>query len=240
MKITFPKVLVFTPIYDKKDYCFDRFLENCQKFTYKNYEHIIIDNTSDGGTYFNRLLEKCTPLGIKVYHTERGNSSREALARAQNFARKIFLDGDYDYLMSLESDIFPKPNIIDRFVLHNLDIVTAVYLIGDRSTEQVVPCITIDKKDPVLKTGGTRLLRREERIEYLNKGLKQVAAGGMGCCMMHRNVLEKIAFTYIPGLSAHSDVFFFATARRYHIPVLVDTDVYCEHENSNWKDVVDH
>jgi len=234
-----PKVLVFTVIYDKKDYCFDEFLENIQTFTYKNRDHIIIDNTNDGGKYYNYLKEKCEPLGIKVYHVERGNTSREALARSQNFARKIFLEGDWDYLMSLESDIFPKPNIIDALIWHNMDIITGLYMLGFMEDGTRTPCITLNWKNEKTGTWGTKLIQPEQFSEYINQGVKEVACGGFGCCLMYRDVLKDVKFTYIPGHKAHSDVFFFNDARKKGYVVAVDTNLYCEHKNSDWSKVED-
>lgn len=234
-----PKVLIFTITYSGKDYCLDEFVENCKKFTYKNKEHIFIDNSDDGGEYTKKLKERLEPLGIKVYHVERGNTSREALARSQNYARKLFLEGDYNYLLSLESDIFPKPNIIDALILDAVDVVTGLYMIGFKEKNTRWPCITKYEKNPNTGTYGSRLLYKDEWAEYINQGLKQVAAGGMGCCLMFRDVVEEIPFTYIPGLRPHSDVFWFNDARKLGYPVFVDTNVICEHKNSDWGKVGD-
>jgi cellulose synthase/poly-beta-1,6-N-acetylglucosamine synthase-like glycosyltransferase len=237
--VKLPKVLIFTPTYSGKDYCLDEFLENCKKFTYSNKEHIIVDNTEDDGQYFEKLKAKAEPQGIKVFRVSRGNNSREALARAQNFGRKYFLEGDYDYFLSLESDIFPGYNIIDALVLHGLDIVTGLYLIGNVEQMTARPCITVLRENKQTGTMGTRLLEPEEFSEYINQGVKEVQAGGMGCCLIYRDVLENIAFTYVPGLKKHSDVYFFNDARKLGYLVCVDTTLACKHLNSDWTQVKD-
>jgi hypothetical protein len=230
---------MFTPIYADKDYCLQEFLDNTSKFTYKNKKHIIIDNSNDNGVYYNKLKVICEPYSIEVYHVERGNNSREALSRAQNLARKIFLEGDYDFLFSLESDIFPKPNVLDALVSHNLDIITGLYFLGSEEEGTRIPCITVLRKNPKTNTMGSRLLTWEEVPEYIGKGVKEVMAGGMGCCLMYRKVIEKIKFTYIPGMKGHSDVYFFNDAWRLGYIVAVDTDMYCDHKNSDWTKVKD-
>lgn len=234
-----PKVLAFTVIYSGKDYCLDEFIENISKFTYDNYDHIVIDNTNDNGEYYNKLVEKFKPLGIKVYHVERGENSREALAKSQNFAREIFLKGDYDYLFSLESDIFPKPNIIDALVCHGLDVVGALYMIGFMHNDTRTPCITLNWKNEQTNTWGTKLIQPEQFMDYLGKGVKEVAAGGMGATLIYRSVVEKVPFTYIPGLNGHSDVYWCNDARKLGYVICVDTDVLCEHKNSDWTKVAD-
>lgn len=232
-----PKILVFTPIYSAKDYCLNEFLDNCAGFTYPNYKHIIIDNSTDL-KYFAKLKRK-VPKHIEVLHVKRGNSSREALARAQNKARDIFLAGDYDYLFSLESDIFPGFNIMEALVWDNLDIITGLYLIGDKDKGTRWPCITVPWFNEKTQTWGSQLLPRDQWQDYVKQGIKPVAAGGMGCCLMSREVLEKLAFTYIPGHPAHSDVFFFMKAKRLGYGVYVDTNLFCNHKNSDWSKVKD-
>jgi len=234
-----PKILLFTPIYKDKDYCLTEFIDNCKGFTYPNYEHIVIYNSNDGLRYFRKLKRNLEPLGIKVYHVERGNTSREALARAQNKAREICLEGNYDYMMSLESDIFPGFNIMEALVWDNKDIVTGLYLIGDKEKGTRWPCITIPWKNPNTGTMGTQLVPREEWDNYVNKGLKKVSAGGMGCCLIDREVLAQVGFTYIPGHRAPSDVFFFLDAQKLGYDVWIDTNLFCNHNNSDWGQVLD-
>jgi len=234
-----PKVLGFTPTYEGKDYCIDEFVKNLKTFTYKDYEHIIIDNTRDGGKYYRKLKERIEPLGIKVYHVHRGENSREALAKSQNLARELFLNGDYDYFFSLEVDIFPKPNIIDALMRHGLDVVSGLYMLGFVKNGTRTPCITVDWKNDKTGTWGTKLLTPDKFVDYINKGVKVVAASGMGVTLMYKDVVEKIAFTYIPGLKGHSDVYWCNDAKKLGYLIAVDTDIYCEHKNSSWDDVKD-
>ncbi len=234
-----PKVLGFTPTYKGKDYCIDDFVKNVKQFTYENYEHIIIDNTGDGGKYYRELKKRIEPLGIKVYHTHRGDNSREALAKSQNFARELFLKGDYDYLFSLEVDVFPKPNIIDALIGHGLQVVSGLYMLGFEKDNTRTPCITLDWKNERTGTWGTRLIPPEEFENYIGKGVKVVAASGMGVTLIYREVVEKIPYTYIPGLKGHSDVYWCNDARKLGYVIAVDTDIYCDHRNSSWEEVED-
>jgi GT2 family glycosyltransferase len=228
-----PSVLIFTPIYDKKDYCLKEFIEWNKKLTYPNKRHIFIDNSSNLN-YVNKLRR----MGLEAYHVDRGGSSREGLARAQNLARKLAIEGDYDYMFSLESDIFIPPNAIEKLMIHQLNIVTGLYMLGDKEKGQRVPCITIDSKTKK-GTIGSRLLNPEEWMDYLQTGIHSVAAGGMGCCLIYKKVFKQLGFTYLPGHRGHSDVFFFLQARRMGQQVFVDTDVVCDHKNSNWNEVED-
>lgn len=233
MKVS--KVLIFTVTYNKKDYCLKDFIASANKLSYPNKHHIFIDNTDDNGEYLQRLKD----LGLDAYKTQRGNNSREAIARAQNYARQYAIDNNYDYMFSLESDIFPPEDIIQRLMAWGKDVITGLYFIGQGIYKGRVPCITLPKFSHELKAFGTRLLAPQEFKEYKNNGLKKVAAGGFGCCLIYKDVFKKIRFVYDSRYTGHSDIYFFNDLFRNNIPVFVDTDVICGHDNSDWKDVVD-
>ena len=230
-----PEVLIFTITYAGKDYVLDKFLENVKGFTYPNTRHIFIDNSNDGGAYHKKLLS----MGLEAYHTERGNNSREALARSQNFARKIALDEGYEFILSLESDVLPPKDVIQGLMKHGLPIVSARYDIGDKAKGIRLPCITVLKYNEDIRAYGTRTLYAEELPDYINKGLKQVSSSGVGCTLMTRDILAHKPFYYIPELKGHSDIFFYNELFRAKIPIYVDTDIYCEHDNVPWSTVKD-
>lgn len=226
-----PKVLIFTATYKDKDYCLKRFLDNVSHINYPNFRHIFIDN-SKGLNYVNKLRRK----GLNAYHVERGNNSREAIARSQNYARRVMLRDGYDYILSLESDIMCPPNIIQDLLKRGKDVISGLYLIGD---DIKVPCITLAKWNSELGAFGTRLLLPEEFKEYHNQGVKRVQAAGMGCCLINKRILQDTAFTYDTRLKGHSDIFFFNSMFKKKEPVYIDTNIYCEHENSKWENVKD-
>jgi glycosyltransferase involved in cell wall biosynthesis len=230
----FPKVLIFTPTYSGKDYALEKFLSYANEINYPNFRHIFIDNSKDD-EYFNRLVE----LGLDAHRVERGNSSREALARSQNYARKIALEEGYDYIMSLESDIYHPPNIVQLLLRHGKQVITAFYCIGEKSQGVRIPCITQKYFNEETGLYGTRLLPPDEWGKYFQQGVKQVIAGGMGCCLIHKTVFKKFGFYYEPTLRGHSDVWFFQECSARGIPVFVDTDVVLDHDNVSWSTVED-
>lgn len=229
-----PKVLVFTVTYEGKDYALEQFLEHANKLTYPNMRHIFIDN-SKKDKYFRKLLS----LGLDAYRVDRGNNSREAIARAQNLARQIAIDEGYDYLFSLESDIMAPPDIIQDLMKSGTDVITGLYFIGDKTKGVRVPCITLPKYIEEGAYFGTRLLTQEELPNYVRNGVQRVQAGGMGCCLIYRSVFEKIRFIYEIGLKGHSDIYFFNDCFGKNVPVFVDTDIVCDHENVPWTLVED-
>jgi len=228
-----PRVLAFTITYNGKDYVYEEFKESLAKLDYPNVRHIWIDNSDDGGVYFEKLKAD----GFETYHVERGNNSREALARSQEFARRIAVAEDYDYLLSIESDLLFSSTALYRLMARNKEVVGARYDIGPADTR--LPCITISKTDPITKLVGSRLLKPEEVKDYTNKGLAIVNGCGLGFTLITKEVFTKLQFTYYPDLRGHSDIFFHNDVWKHGWRVYCDTDVYCVHKNVPWTQVQD-
>jgi len=231
------KILVFTPTYSGKDYCMDRFMQNVSRITYKNIKHIIV--TNDQSEDYAHNLRRRFPSSTVVW-VGRGGSSREAITRAQEYARQVAIKEGYDYLLSLESDIFPPKDFIERLLMSGKDVISGLYFIGNEKDSISVPCATILKLDEKLGMFGTRLMVEHLEVQnFCKPGIKQVAAAGMGCTLISRPVFTKIGFMYEPDMSGHSDIFWFNQCFREKVNVYVDTKIYCTHEFSDWTKVAD-
>lgn len=226
--IEWPSVLAFTITYSGKDYVYEEFKSYLEKLDYPNVRHIWIDNSDDGGKYHQKLLAD----GFEAYHVDRGNNSREALARSQNFARKIAIDEDYDYLLSIESDLLFHPQTLMQLIADERDVVGVRYNIGP--PEMRIPCITVSKIDPHNGLRGTRLLEHKEFHDYTNKGLRAVNGCGLGFTLIKKEVFHKIQFTYYSDIKGHSDIFFNNDVWNNGWRVYCNTSVYCEHKNVPW------
>lgn len=229
-------MLVFTPTYNGKEYCRKAFLENVKRIRYPNWDFLLIDN-SKGTSYASKLRRE----GIKVVHLSRGNNSREALAASQNYARKKAIEEGYDYILSLESDIFPPEDIIFRFLKHNKLVVGALYFIGGMGDTPRVPCVFVTHYKEEQKQYGTRLINRQEHEELSAvKGLHRIHGMGVGCTLIHKSVFSKYNFwTDNRFDNKHSDVYFYMQLWNDGVPVFVDYDTVCHHENSDWSKVID-
>jgi GT2 family glycosyltransferase len=123
------KVLIATPIYAAKDYCLEKHLEHIVNIE-GEFDHIMVDNTADNGEYAERLKK----LGVKVFRVPRGNNSRDALANSMNFIRTYADERKIDYVLIIESDLFPDKDVLNRLLNHavnnNYPVVGSFYLLG--------------------------------------------------------------------------------------------------------------
>lgn len=241
-----PRILVGVTTYEKKDYAFDLCMKHIANIDYDNFDTMIVDNTKDL-SYFLKLKRR----GYKnLFHVDRGANSREALTKAQNRIRQHFLEGGYDYLLFVESDLFVPRDTIKRLLSHEVDVVGSVYFIG---IDYKVPCIFMNDVQKGAFKGtrplgikidedGRRLRHPKEVEEFLNRPnkLQQVHGCGFGCTLIARRIVEKYPFWCDERLEdKHSDVYFYLDLLRDAEPVFVDISTVVPHEPTDWAHVRD-
>lgn len=245
-----PKVLIGVTTYKGKEYIFDRFVRNLQALDYPKHllEVIFVDN-SPGFNYVNKIRRRLPP-GWKAFHIDRGENSRVALTRSQNYIRKYMLDRDHDYLLFVESDLLPDPQALKRLLAHNKPVVGSTYLIGTDKIQ--LPCIfmggVIVKGVPGTRQLGTwpdpetgkKKLDVQEVKDFLNTGLRKCHGCGFGVTLITRELVERFPFWVDRRLSdKHSDVYWYMDIEQAGIDVFVDTNHMIYHEPIPWDSVKD-
>jgi len=258
-----PKVLIGTPIYDKKYYALEKQLKHIKNLKYTNYDQVFFEN-SKSDKYYYKLKEK----GLKVVRVNRGNNSRDALANSMNMMRQYCLKNDYDYMLVLENDLFPDPYIIQRLLSHDKQVVGSYYLIGlDEDEEKYIelvkkvhrntispeefnkamkglfikiPCLFILERKQDSGFLGTRIITRQEGLNMFRTGLRKIHGCGLGATLIHKDIVKRFPFYYDNRFSdKHPDVYFYADLQDAGVDVYVDTSVCVTHEPSDWKKIKD-
>ncbi|MFA6572475.1 MAG: hypothetical protein WCT77_14700 [Bacteroidota bacterium] len=147
--------------------------------------------------------------------------------------RSYFLIGGYDYMFSLESDIFPPVNVIEYLLFHHRKVVGLGYFIGH----------VFESKFLIQQMDDVSLLMAQSMLPPLNSifnwfdgKVKTCFNFGMGCLLIHRSVLENISFRIEAEDTArgHSDIYFHNDLRTNGIVAFIDTAYVAEHRNGNW------
>ena len=242
-----PRILVGITTYEGKDYILDRCMNNIlgQDYPKSKFDVVVVDNSKDWN-YFLKLKRR----GYKnLYHVERGDNSREALTKAQNKIRKLLLEGNYDYLLFVESDLLIPQGTIRRLVAHQKPVVGSVYNIA--RDHNFIPCIFLDDLSVdgfratrplgIKMVDGEKKLDPQEVVDFLKRGgIQQCHGVGFGCTLIQKQLVERFPFWYDGRFeNKHSDVYFYLDLSRESIPVYVDTDVVIYHEPSDWGSVKD-
>lgn len=242
----YPKVLVGVTVYEDKDYIFMRNYEIVSNLSYPNYDFVIVDN-SKSFNYARKLRRR----GVRnVVHLKREKNSRLTLTKCQNYLRQRMIDGGYDYLMFIESDLLPPKNIVEFLMQFNKRVVGAMYRIGTQG--YFTPCIFVKHRMNLSGMMGTRLVGvqmdavdtkipdRQGELEWINTGLRQCHGMGFGCTLFDAEIIKDTPFWCDERFSnKHSDVYFYLKMDRKQIPVFVWTNMEIEHHPSQWDDVDD-
>ncbi len=220
----YPKILVGCPTSFHKSYCLQEYLDGVKALTYPNYQLVLVDNSPDS-SYYDLLESKNVTVFKAPYAAE---TARERIVLSRNMLRQYFLENDYDYFLSLEQDVIPPPDIIERLLSHQKPVVSGVYYKeyiikkGDTVTETIIMPLLFRKRTD---DSFIQLLERDVAAS----ALLPVDIAGLGCILISKDVLEKLAFRYEPDQVVFDDFWFCQDLAKEHIPLYADTSVKCKH-----------
>ena len=125
-----PKILVGCPTSFHKEYCFDKYVAGVKALTYGNFDVLLIDNSQDN-IYFNKIKKS----GLNVVKGKWFEGALDRIISSRNILRQKVLDGGYDYFFSLEQDVVPPPDVLERMIKHDKKIVSGVYFANNRLSD---------------------------------------------------------------------------------------------------------
>lgn len=229
------KILIGTVTYKGKDYCRKEFVKRVKEILTRHSTLLDMATIKFGNI-------KISKNNIEVTNIERftdmlkGNS-RERITTGYNIILDYFLEGDYDYLLTLESDIIPPPQIIDLLLRHNEKICSATYMIGFKRDR--VPCIYTGKKFKRKIGDKYKSFLENFNAKELDGTLIHAKGGcGLGCCLIHRSVFDKVKrFRHE---EAHCDTYFHKDAQKLGFKSMVDTGIICKHYGTaeDWQEAI--
>lgn len=240
--MTEPKVLVGATVFDGSAYATREYLAGINALTYKNAEYLLVDN-SKTDSFYKDLLKQEVNIIRKFYDLK---APRERLVAGRNLLAKKVVEENYDYFSSLEQDVIPPKDVIEKLLLHKKEIVSAVYykyfknsrgenilrpILYRRPTEEEKQSILQDKEHfkkvnpqtyKFLEENDFDFDRSQKQLshkEVLNKGLIEVSACGLGCVLIHRDILKKVNFKVNKDNAGFDDVVFCDDVRKLNVNI---------------------
>ena len=149
------------------------------------------------------------------------------LPSARNDIHNVFLnDTDAPFLMMLDSDVLPPPNIIDMLMAHKKHIVGGWY------------------KNKSLRKGPHPIVydfysESEESIQWVNRaepgvGLEKVDGMGAGCWLMSRELAEALGESPYDMERGTEDLVLCKRILDLGYEMWVDWDIPCAHMGVSW------
>ena len=141
----------------------------------------------------------------------------------------MFLENYYDYLFSLEQDVIPPKDVLERLLSAKKRLISGVYFtyLERDGRKGYFPLIWT-------KAEGTNyyIMKPSE----LNRGIRKIASAGLGCVLIHKTILKDIKFRYEKSHPGFDDIHFFLDCKTKKINVYADTGLLCKHliKNRPW------
>ena len=240
--LDFKKILVCAPTAAAKNYCFDAWLENVMGFTYPNFIIRLFDNTEDHGANARLLNQKYIDIygddgrfvclnSLEVNKVKQMPSVIERMALSHNDGRLYALRNNFDYILHLETDVFPEKDVIERLMFSRKPVIGAIYYRDEGISRK--PTLQRNIFYTPVNVGSLNFEPFED-LNFIDGTVKDVAACGLGCVLISRPVLAKVPFRSVEGRGFHPDSYFSEDCFREKFQISVDTSLICKHENRQW------
>lgn len=227
-------VVICSPTSDLKDYCLDRWGAMVRSW---GYEVVMADNSLNHN--HARTLRR---QGLNTVVTKRHNMASKTLLESQQTLRQVVLGGPWQWMLILESDVFPKSNPVPDMLSLPADVVAQTYWHrwGDGDWW---PCLQV--QDSAAGDGGYGMLTEfpiqqvgqvGPMSEFRGQGW-QIINAGLGCCLIHRKVLERVDFRR-QGNNPHTyaDGYFYKDVGAAGFRVYLDLQKIHEHDTRrDWR-----
>ena len=256
-----PRVLVGCPVSDYHNYCTKDYLSTITNLIYPNYDILLVDN-SKTNSFFKSLKKQ---EGINVIKSQYYENPRERIINSRNILRQHVLDKGYDYFFSLEQDVISPSKVLELLILHKKDIISGIYCgnikVGNKL--RILPLVykfppesRIEEANQLINASNLKELKEETGNSYLEmvkayytieelekeRSPNMVHSCGLGCVLIHREVLEKVKFRYSEKYGGFDDVWFCEDAKKNNFEIYVDPKIKCKHLLKNrpwsWRDLL--
>jgi hypothetical protein len=226
----FPKILIATPTYEGKNYCLAEFMDNVASFTYPRQfcKFVVFDNSATPANA--EYISKKYKVDV-VWKDYAGTTVIEKLALTHEAIRNYAINNGYDFILHLESDVFPsRPDVIEQLLFTRKKIVGVPYMLFSGGQRRLIT------------TGIPRLNARSENFIgsyqlghhhhwFVDGTVKRCGTNGLGCTLLHVKTIAGIPFRFVPGDDAAPDTHFSRDLLLHNIPYYVHTGLHAFHWN---------
>ena len=222
-----PLVVVGTPHADRKNYCLETLVNSVNAFTYPKFDFYIADNsnTRDNCKLYNKWHIRYT------YINPQGKTAIQYICQSHEAIRQYAMHVNAEWLLHLEDDIIPPPNVIQQLILRRKSVIGGIYQIDFGASRHLMVQLVTHRSGLNVNVEN---LKSPEDAHFIDGHIKRVYSIGLGCLLIHRNVFSKIRFRYEKDKYMHPDSFFAFDCYTKNINIWADTSLILPHYNTPW------
>lgn len=158
-----------------------------------------------------------------------GDDGRENILHQYRRGRELFLAGDYDAMLVIESDIVPPPNALQRLAAVDADCAYGVYRFRKTNIINVFERYPDRDGVPPRNEGESLSLYPAKLARAKRNGVTACSGAGLGCVLIKRHVLERFDFWHEAQPGGHCDTYFNRDVLRAGMTQRADMRVICGH-----------
>ena len=128
------KVMIAIPIYDGAYEYLDEFIAGLRAIDYDNFD-VMFSVNGNSKKIVKKIKELMPTLDFlwSIHETKKGKDAHQSIYNSMKQLRKVFLGvGDYDWMLVLEADIVPYPDILKEFVEARYPVMGCPYKLSDK------------------------------------------------------------------------------------------------------------
>jgi len=189
-----PKILIVTPTANHKDYCLKDWAKSINELTYDNMDMLIIDNSLDPNHVkeFDKYKFRKNTFITHIPRKETDIDLRHHMARCNEISRVFALKNGYDYIISIESDIFaPCKDAVEKLLAHNKEVVGFNYFVGQY--HKSIPLVFQRVSNNTYFINDVKSSHMSGFFLHDGK-LKEVPNLGLGFILIKRSVFQEFEF----------------------------------------------
>jgi len=171
-------------------------------------------------------------FGVKCHWKDyAGMTIIEKLALTHEAIRVHAINNHYDYILHLESDVFPPEDVLEQLLWTKKDMVGVPYQLfggGQRRPVTEAYSISEQRENEFIGTLNIGFIHHW----YFNGKVQRCFTNGIGCTLMKVNTIKNIPFRYVEGNDAAPDTWFVRDLAYNGIPYYVHTGLLAFHWNT--------
>jgi hypothetical protein len=158
----------------------------------------------------------------------------EKLAETHEAIRQHAINNHYDFLLHLESDVFPPVDVIERLLWTKKNIIGVPYNLFGGGQRRLVTQ-GFKESDVAHDWFITALPLGFNHHWFFDGTIKRVSTNGIGCTLMRVKTIANTPFRFVEGDVAAPDTWFTRDLMAKKIPYYVHTGMLCFHwSNEDW------